>query len=47
MEVKKKRIDENVIFQNFQNQIDNIIKESLKQKTVSESEDSDNIVLEH
>jgi hypothetical protein len=44
---KKKRIDENVIFQNFQNQIDNIIKESLKQKTVSESEDSENIVSEH
>lgn len=38
---RKKIINENIIFQNFQDKVDNIIEECLKQKTISESEDSE------
>ena len=41
---KRKIINENKIFQNFQDKIDDIINESMKNKAISESEDSENIL---
>ena len=41
---KRKIINENKILQNFQDKIDDIINESMKNKAISESEDSENIL---
>ena len=44
---KKKRINENLLFQNFQNKVDDIIIQCLKEKTISESDDSEKFVIEN
>ena len=41
---KRKTINENEIFQNFQEKVDDIISECLKNRTYSESEDSENLL---